>query len=108
MIKTKKNNNEMVTKQMFDEGVDKLAFLINKSFEGVESRMAKQADLVVLTERVAGLEKEMKGMHGNFNTVFGELKAIRERLDRMEKNDFTVDIVSLDLRVKKLEKKVGQ
>jgi hypothetical protein len=87
--------------------IDDLAVLINKSFEGVESRMAKHEDLIVLAERVSGLEKEIKGLHGNFDIVFGELKAIRERLDRIEKNDFQPDVISLDLRVKKLEKKAG-
>jgi hypothetical protein len=68
MIKIQKINDdsdEVVTKgwfrTAFREGIDELAMLINKSFVGVESRMAKQEDLLALTERVVGLEKEMKG-----------------------------------------------
>jgi len=129
MIKAQADDNELVTKGFLREtlsevvtkkflqetingAIDGLARTINKSFMGLEarfdSRMAKQENLLVLlTERVGNLEKDMKGMDGNFHIVFGELRAIRDRLDRIEKNDLTADVVNLDLRVKKLEKKAG-
>lgn len=116
MITTKTSeNDEVVTKGWFRgavreairEAVDELAMLINKSFVGVETRMAKQDDLLALTERVVGLEKDMRGMDNNFAVVFGELKSIRKRLDHIEKNDSSADVVNLDLRVRKLEKRAG-
>jgi hypothetical protein len=117
MIKTKKDDgNEVVTRgwfrDAFREGIDELAMLINKSFIGMESRMAKQDDLLALAERVKAIEetvsghdKEFMGIHDNFSVVFGELKSIRERLDRIEKNDLRPEVIDLDLRVRKLEKK---
>ena len=123
MIKTKKDDNEVVTKgwfrEAFREGIDELAILINKSFVGVESRMgqmeshmAKQEDLLALTERVKAIEitvyrhdKELMNIHGDFNMVIQELKSIRARLDQMEKSDNSIDVVNLDLRVRKLEKR---
>jgi hypothetical protein len=115
MIKMQTDDNELVTKgflrttlrETINEAIDGLAATINKNFEGLESRMATREDLAALTQRVVGLEKDMKGMHDNFHIVFAELKGIRDRLDRIEKNDVTPNIVNLDLRVKKLEKKAG-
>jgi hypothetical protein len=37
--------------------------------------------------------------------VIQELKTIRNRLDQIEKYDAGVDVIDLDLRVRKLEKK---
>lgn len=78
-----------------------LAIMIEEGFAVV----AKQDDLLMLTERVVGLEKDMKGMHDNFAVVFGDLKNIRNRLDRIEKSDTSIDVINLDLRVRKLEKR---
>jgi uncharacterized protein (UPF0335 family) len=64
---------------------------------------AKQEDLLLLTERVTVLEKEMKGMHGNFDFVFQQLKEIREEI---KETGTHADVVDLQLRVSKLEKKV--
>lgn len=112
MIKTKNDDNDVLTKGFFRQAMDKLIFLISKSFEGVESRMAKQDDLLALTERVKAVEsivrghdKELINLHGDFNIFFAELKAIREGLDRMEKNDLRPEVIALDLRLRKLEKK---
>jgi len=76
--------------------------------------MATAKDLLSLTERVksieerlAGYDKEFGGIHSNFDIVFTELKSIRERLDRIEKNDTSAEVINLDLRVKKLEKTAG-
>lgn len=123
MIKTHIDDNELVTKgflritlqETINEAINGLAQTINKSFINLEFRMAKQEDLLtLLTERVKSMEeqlnghgKDIKGMHNNFHLVFGELRAIRDRLDRIEKNDVTADVVALDLRLKKLEKKAG-
>lgn len=122
MIKVQNDDNEVVTKRFLritlretiNEAIDGLVRTIDNSFVALESRLesrmdglAQQKDLLALTERVGGLEKDMKGMEGNFHIVFGELKMIRERLGRIEKNDLTADVVNLDLRVKKLEKKAG-
>ena len=64
---------------------------------------AKQVDLLSLTERVVALEKEMRGMHGNFDMVFQRLKEIKNEL---KEADTRGDVVDLQLRVSKLEKKV--
>jgi uncharacterized coiled-coil protein SlyX len=114
MIKTKGDDGEVLTKGFFREAMDELIFLISKSFEGMESRMAKQDDLLVLTERVKEIEKivkrhdkELVNIHEEFSTVISELKAIRERLDRIEKSDFRPEVIALDHRIRKLEKKAG-
>jgi uncharacterized protein (UPF0335 family) len=64
---------------------------------------AKQEDLFALTERVVILEKEMKGMHQNFDAVFQQLKEIK---DAMKEADTSADVIDLQLRVSKLEKKI--
>lgn len=101
-MKTKKEDNETVTKGMFPKGIGDLAILINKSFIVMESRMAKQEDLVTLAERVGGPEKEIRGMHGNFDMVFQQLKKIGEEI---READTRVNVVNLQIRVGKLEKR---
>lgn len=81
--------------------LDDLATMVQQGF----METAKQVDLSALTERVGGLEKEMKGMHGNFDMVFQQLKEIR---DEIKEADTRADVVALQIRVAKLEKKVKQ
>ncbi|MGD1003465.1 MAG: hypothetical protein ABR884_02720 [Minisyncoccia bacterium] len=89
-----------------DASVGGLAIMVEKGFAETAQ------DLSVLTERVKTIEiivkghdKEFINIHGDFNMIIQELKIIRNRLDRMEKNDASVDVINLDLRVRKLEKK---
>jgi predicted nucleic acid-binding Zn-ribbon protein len=79
--------------------IDDLAIMIQDGFMAT----AKQEDLLALTERVATLEKEMKGMHGNFDMVFQQLKEIRNEIKEV---DTRADVVDLQIRVSKLEKKI--
>jgi len=94
------DNNALVTKEFlrdtlretFSEFGDRFAVLINKSFQGMEvrmarmeSQMAKQEDLLALTARVGKIEqrldghdREFKDIHKNFDIVFAELKDIRK------------------------------
>lgn len=114
MIK-QKDDNEVVTKGFFREAMDELVALINKSFMGMESRMAemaKQEDLLALSKKVDGIEaivkrhdEELVNLHGDFEMVVQELKGIRARLDQIERNDNSIDVINLDLRVRKLEKR---
>jgi len=79
--------------------VGRLAIMVEEGFAAT----AKQEDLLALTERVTVLEKEMKGMHGNFDMVFQQLKEIRIEI---KEGDARADVVDLQLRVAKLERKV--
>jgi len=95
----------MVTKEMFQKvfhkGIGDLAILINKSFVGIESRMAKQEDLLELTRRVDKLEKYAEN---RFDDLARELREIRHEIKEV---DTRADVVDLQLRVNKLEKKMG-
>ena len=82
-----------------DASMGNLAIKIQEGFMAT----AKQEDLLALTDRVTALEKDVKGMHGNFDMVFQQLKEIR---DEMKEADTRTDVVDLQLRVAKLEKKV--
>jgi hypothetical protein len=89
-----------------DASVGGLAIMVEKGFAEAAQ------DLSALTERVGiietivkGHDKEFINIHGDFNMVIQELKAIRNRLDRREKCDNSIDIINLDLRVRKLEKR---
>jgi hypothetical protein len=82
-----------------DTSIGDLAIKIQKGFMAT----AKQEDLFALTERVVILEKEMKGMHQNFDAVFQQLKEIK---DAMKEADTSADVIDLQLRVSKLEKKI--
>lgn len=89
-----------------DASVGGLAIMVEKGFAETAQ------DLSALTERietieiiVKGHDKEFINIHGDFNMVVQELKIIRNRLDRIEKNDASVDVINLDLRVRTLEKR---
>jgi len=89
-----------------DASVGGLAIMVEKGFAEAAQ------DLSALTERVGiietivkGHDKEFINIHGDFNMVIQELKTIRNRLDQIEKYDAGVDVIDLDLRVRKLEKK---
>jgi uncharacterized coiled-coil protein SlyX len=119
------DNNALVTKEFlrdtlretFSEFGDRFAVLINKSFQGMEvrmarmeSQMAKQEDLLALTARVGKIEqrldghdREFKDIHKNFDIVFAELKDIRRQLNRV---DTRAEVLDLQVRVTKLERKV--
>jgi hypothetical protein len=108
------DSNEMVTKGMFrdamddiakrfDKRFDSCAGMINRSFQGLEFRMANREDLLALTVRVNGLEREMRGMHDNMDAIFLEIKETRREI---KEADTRADVVDLQIRVGKLEKKV--
>ena len=119
------DNNELVTRgflrdtlrevlgstinSAISDAVDGLAALINKSFQEMELRMAKQEDLLALTARVSKIEqrldghdREFKDIHKNFDIVFGELKEIRRDLNKI---DTRPEVLDLQVRVTKLERK---
>ena len=115
------DNNELITKGFLRDTLrvalsefgDSLAVLINKSFQEMESWVAKQEDLLALTDRVSKMEKrfekhsvdsdrEFKAIHKNFDIVFSELKDIRKQLNRV---DTRADVLDLQIRVGKLERK---
>ena len=97
------DTKEAVTKGMFLEGMDSLARLVNAGFINIKKRIATKEDLSELMHRIEGLEKEMRGMHQNFDTVFIELREIRREI---KENNTSVDVTKLQIRVSKLEKKV--
>ena len=68
---------------------------VNKTIEGLRNE---------LSERITILEKEMRGMHGNFDMVFQQLREIRNEIKEV---DTRADVVDLQIRISKLEKKVG-
>jgi len=89
-----------------DKSIGDLATMVQEGF----AETAKQEDLLALTDRVKSIEerldghdKEFRGMHQNFDMIFQELKAIREE---MKEADTRADVVDLQLRVSKLEKKI--
>ncbi len=89
-----------------DESVGSLAIMVQNGF----METAKQEDLLALTERVKKIEerldghdKEFKGMHQNFDDLFQKIKEIRED---MKEADSRADVVDLQIRVSKLEKKI--
>ena len=114
---------ELATRAEVDAKIDKLATHMNAKIDAsvgglaimVEKGFAETAqDLSALTERVKTIEivvkghdKELTNIHGDFNAVSHELKSIREHLGHIEKNDLQPDVIALDLRVRKLEKKAG-
>jgi uncharacterized coiled-coil protein SlyX len=91
-MKNKKPTEKEIT-------IDKLAIMIQEGFMA----MAKQEDLLALTERMDKFEKNVD-MH--FNAVLSEQKEIRKEI---KVNDLKNrgDGASLDFRVSKLEKKAG-
>ena len=102
--------------------MDNLAALINKSFQAMEHRMetmesgmAKQEDLLALSARVDKIEKrfekyvddndgEFKAIHKKFDIVFAELKEIRKQLNKV---DTRAEVLDLQVRLGKLEGKIG-
>lgn len=86
--------------------LDKLAIMVQKGFMAT----AKQDDLLALAERVEILEdrmdghdKEFKGFHQKFDALFLELKEIRKEI---KEADTRGDVIDLQIRVDKLEKKI--
>jgi hypothetical protein len=103
------DNGEALTKGMFRDAMDDLAALINEGFQGMELRMAKQEDLLALTKRIEKIERyldnhgrEFKTIHKNSDVVFTELGEIRKQLNRV---DARADVLDLQIRVSKLERK---
>lgn len=84
-----------------DNAIGKLAIMIQKGFMDVNKKIADLRN--ELDVRITSLEKDMKGMHGNFDMVFQQLKEIRAEVKRV---DTTADVVDLQIRVTKLEEKV--
>jgi tRNA(Leu) C34 or U34 (ribose-2'-O)-methylase TrmL len=71
---------------------EQLAIMVQKGFEEMENRMAKKEDLYALTDRVGRLEERVE--YG-FDMVAQKFKEI----------DFRADILDLQFRVSKIEKK---
>ncbi len=123
---------EAVTMGVFREAMDNLASLVNKGFQAMEARMgalefcmeridsragmiessmAKQKDLLLaLTAHVDKIEKrldmhneEFKAIHKKFDIVFAELKEIRKQFNKV---DTRAEVLDLQVRVTKLERKV--
>ncbi len=76
----------------------------------MESGMAKQEDLLALVARVGEIERRLDGhdmrfkdIQENFDVVFAELKDIRRQLNRA---DTRAEVLDLQIRVTKLERKV--
>jgi hypothetical protein len=66
-----------------------------------EGLLVLRGDVAALTERIDKLERSTDN---RFTEILGELKEIR---DEIKEVNCRADIVGLQLRVKKLEKKVG-
>jgi uncharacterized protein Yka (UPF0111/DUF47 family) len=124
MIKTKNDDDEVVTKGWFSasmrESIDEFAMIVNKSFVGVESRIGgleehmearfktiestmagMKEDILALTQRIDKLEKYVDN---RFDGISRELKEIRKEIKAI---DVRADIFDLRSRVAKLEQKAG-
>lgn len=77
--------------------LDTLAIMVQKGF----LETAKQSDLIELEKRVDALEKRMDY---RFDMIVQELKDIRGRLKETDAN--AADILNLQLRIDKIEKKL--
>ena len=122
MIKTKNDENEVVTKGWFREAmreaIGEFAIIVNKSFDGVETRIEKldermevhfksiestmtgmRDDILALTQRIDKLEKYVDN---RFDGISRELKEIRKEIKTVDKR---AEIFDLQARVTKLEKK---
>lgn len=96
-------NNEAVTKGMFRDAMDNLTALINKSFQGMESRMATKEDLLALNERVDKIDRHLIEHDQRFDEIFHELKGIRREIKEV---DTRADVVDLQVRVSALERQL--
>jgi predicted nucleic acid-binding Zn-ribbon protein len=124
MIKTKNDDDEVVTKGWFREAmresIGEFAMIVNKSFVGVESRIGRlesrmdahfekiestmagiKEDILALTQRIDKLEKYVDN---RFDGIARELKEIRKEI---KTTDVRADIFDLRSRVTKLEQKAG-
>jgi uncharacterized protein Yka (UPF0111/DUF47 family) len=117
MIKTKNDNDEVVTKGWFREAmresIDEFAMIVNKSFTEMESRMDARfgkiestivgikEDILALTQRIDKLEKYIDN---RFDGIARELKEIRKEIKAI---DIRADIFDLRSRVTKLEQIAG-
>lgn len=81
--------------------LDRLAVMVQKGFLGIENTMAKQSDLLALTERVDRLEKRVE--YG-FEMVAQEFKDVRNQLKKLDIYD--ADIIDLQLRMDNVEKRL--
>jgi hypothetical protein len=99
-------NNGIVTKGFFRDTLRdafcEFAAIINKSFEGIESRMAKQEDLLSLTDRVEKVERHLDEHDQKFDAIFYEIKEIRREIQEV---DTRAEVIDLQIRVGKLERK---
>jgi len=100
------NENNVLTKKEFKEiffgEMDKMAMMIQKGFDGVTH------DIEALDQRVTALEihlsKFEKYVEDCFDTTTQELKDIRKQIKQA---DTRAEVVDLELRVGKIEKKLG-
>jgi hypothetical protein len=89
-----------------DTSVSGLAIMIEKGFAETAQDLSRLTKRVNAVETIVkGHDKELINIHGDFDMVVQELKAIRNRLDQIEKNDGSIDVINLDLRVRTLEKR---
>ena len=91
----------------FEGKFEDLVQIANKGFQGIEERMVTKEDFALeigkINDRLDGLEKEMRGMHQNFDAVFLEFKELRNEIKEV---DTRAEVIDLQVRVDKLEKKV--
>ena len=89
-----------------DTSVSGLAIMVEKGFAETAQDLSRLTERVNAVETIVkGHDKELINIHGDFDMVVQELKAIRNRLDQIEKNDGSIDVINLDLRVRTLEKR---
>lgn len=95
---------EMIGKTATKKNIESLARMAENSF----AEAAKQEDLLALTKRVDALNEQFEKLEastGNrFMEILGELKEIREDIKEV---DCRADVVDLEVRIEKLEKKRG-
>ena len=77
--------------------------IIERSFQGVETRMATKEDLLALTARVDKMERHLTEHDQKFDSLFYEIKEIRREI---KESDTRADVVDLQVRVGALERSV--
>ncbi len=81
--------------------LDGLAIMVQKGFLDIDSKMARQKDLLALTERVDRLEERV---NYGFEMVVQEFKDVRNQLKKLDIYD--ADIIDLQLRMDNVEKRL--
>ena len=87
------NKNQLLTRGEFSEEMGKMAVMIQKGFDGITK------DIADLSARMDKFERYCEK---RFDAIGQELKDIRKQLSQA---DTRAEVVDLELRVSKLEKK---